>query len=94
MSNGDIAMINDKTVDDSEDLITNKEVYKNLRRHSSTLASILTLFLPALLFFFNVACTPRRTVVESLRHVYDMLVFDLDCLAIVFGWLLIQVSVK
>jgi hypothetical protein len=94
MSKGDMTMVNDKTVYDSEDNVTDNEVYKNLRRRSVSLAFILTLFLPGLLFFFNIACTPRRTVVESLRYIYDMLIFDFDCLAIVLGWLLIQVGVK
>jgi hypothetical protein len=94
MSNGDISMINDETIDGSEKHITDKEVYKNLRQRSVSLAFILTIFLPGLLVFFNISCTPRRTIMESFRYVYNMLAFDLDCLAIVFGWLFIQVSVK
>ncbi|CAF0747535.1 unnamed protein product [Rotaria sordida] len=90
MSKGDMTMINDEIVDDLEDYITDNQVYKNLRRRSASLAFILTIFLPILLFFFNIACTPRRTVVESFQHIYSMIVLDLDCLAIVLGWLLIQ----
>ncbi|CAF2527836.1 unnamed protein product [Rotaria sp. Silwood2] len=85
-----MTMIHDEIVDDSEEHITDHQVYKNLRRRSASLALILTILLPVLLFSFNISCTPRRTVVESLRHIYGMLVFDLDCLAIVLGWLLIQ----
>ena len=75
-------------------VVSKNEVYKNLRRHSASLAFILTIFLPALLFFFNISCTPRRTILESSQQVYGMLIFDLDCLAIVLGWLLIQVSIN
>jgi hypothetical protein len=94
MSTSDMIMINDENSGGSKDQIIDNEVYKNLRRHSASLAFILTIFLPVLLFFFNISCTPKRTIVASFQQVYGMLVFDLDCLAIVLGWLLIQVSVK
>ncbi|CAF0871593.1 unnamed protein product [Rotaria sp. Silwood1] len=90
MSKCDMNIINEEIVDDSEEYITNHQVYKNLRRRSASLALSLTILLPLLLFFFNISCTPRRTVIESLRYIYGMIVFDLDCLAIVLGWLLIQ----
>ncbi len=94
MSTSDIMLTNAENTGGTENHITENEVYKNLRPRSASLAFILTIFLPGVLFFFNIACTPRRTIVESFRQVYDMLAFDLDCLAIVLGWLLIQVSVK
>jgi len=94
MSKGDTAIINNEIVDGSEEHITDNEIYKNLRQRSVSLAFILTIFLPLLLFFFNIACTLRRTVLESFRHIYSMIVLDFDSLAIVLGWLLIQVSIK
>jgi hypothetical protein len=94
MSISDIMMTNDENAPHSEEHIIKNEVYKNLRRRSSSLAFILTILLPILLFFFNIACTPRRAIVESFHQVYGMLTFDLDCLAIVLGWLLFQVSLK
>ena len=93
MSKGDMTITNDETIDGSQEYISNNEVYKNLRRRSVSLTFILTIFLPLLLFFFNIACTIRRTVVESFRHIYVMASFDFDSLAIVLGWLLIQVSI-
>ncbi len=94
MSTSDMIMINDENTGGSKDQITDNEVYKNLRGRSASLAFILTIFLPVLLFFFNINCTPRCVIVKSFQQVYGMLAFDLDCLAIVLGWLLIQVSVK
>jgi uncharacterized membrane protein (DUF485 family) len=95
MSTSDMITINDEnTGDGSKERITDNEVYKNLRQRSASLAFILTIFLPVLLFFFNIICTPRRTIIQSSQQVYGMLAFDLDCLAIVLGWLLIQVSIK
>lgn len=94
MSASDIMMINDENTVGVKEQITDNELYKNLRRRSVSLAFILTIFLPILLFFFNISCTPRHTIFESFQQFYGMLAFDLDCLAIVLGWLLIQVSIK
>jgi hypothetical protein len=94
MSTSDTMMNNDEIISNSEEHIIKNEVYKNLRRHSTSLAFILTILLPILLFFFTIACTPKRPIVESFHQVYSMLTFDLDCLAIVLGWLLFQVSLK
>ncbi|CAF0958359.1 unnamed protein product [Adineta steineri] len=90
MSKSDITMINDNSVDGLKDHLADNEIYKNLRRHSPLLAFILLIFLPLLLFFFNITCTLRHPIVESFQHVHDMFIFDVDCLAIVLGWLLIQ----
>ncbi len=79
-------MINNEDIPNFED-----HTIKNLRRHSSLLTFILIISLPILLIFFNIACTPRRTIVESFEEIYHMLTFDFDCLAIVLGWFIFQV---
>ena len=88
MSKGDAAIVHA-----SDDDVSKPEIYKDLRRRSTSLALILALSLPLLLLFFNIACTPRRSIGESFRQFYAMIVLDFDCLAIVLGWLLFQVRI-
>lgn len=94
MSKGGMTMTNDDITDDLQDHINENQVYKILRQRSASLALIITILFPILLFFFNVACTTRHSIIESLQQVYNRFEFDLDCLAIVLGWILIQVRIK
>lgn len=93
MSKGDLIMTNEVFINGSENSIADNEIYKKLRRRSASLSFMLTILLPILLFMFNICCTPKRTFIGSIRHINDLLGFDLDCLAVVLGWVLIQVSI-
>lgn len=87
-------MIDDENPGDVKEQIRDNDIQKNLHQRSASITFILIIFLPILLVFFNISCTPRRTLVESFQQFYGVLAFDLDSMAIVLRWLFIQVSIK
>lgn len=93
MSKGDASSVQSKAARVLEHARSHHEIYQTLRRRSTSLAWTLLVSLPALLLFFNIACTPWYSIGESLRRLPHSLTLNFDCLAIVLGWLLLHVGI-